>query len=107
MELLSKALEEAEHESLEWIDFSLFLKSTFEWWKGQKQILFYDSPLSGLEDIIMVLDRCLHVASILGLCESIDKSSLRQVLLGIMVLQKHGLESRKALESPIVDLVYY
>jgi hypothetical protein len=51
MELIPKALEGSAYRNSELDDPSCFPGSVFEWWRGQKQILFYDSPISGLQDL--------------------------------------------------------
>jgi hypothetical protein len=55
----------------------------------------------------MAFNRCLQAAPIPGLGESTDKSSLREVILGLLVLEKHVLNSRQILASPVANLVHY
>lgn len=107
VEILPRALKEVEDRDSDWSTVASLPTSTLECWKGQKEILFYDNPLSGFQDVVTVLDRCLRAADIPGLSTSIDRSSLGQVLYGLMVLQKAWLESLQASKSTLADLIHY
>lgn len=59
------------------------------WWKGQKQILFYNVTVSGLDDIHLVLEKSQQLELPPNLAEAIDRTSLQQVLGRVMQAQKY------------------
>jgi hypothetical protein len=92
-DLLPAAIEAASDESLEWNEPSSFPQHVLAWWRGQKQILFYETKVSSLEDVLTVLDACAILMP--ELVQDVDRSSLRHVLLNLMELQKHFIENRR------------
>lgn len=85
LELLPAAIAAQNQVDEEWTDPSSFPEPVFEWWKGQKQILFYQSKVSGLQSIIPVLQKCQTYRNKWHPHEkqleiSIDMQSLREVV---------------------------
>lgn len=103
-ELLPAALSEATQDSQDWHDPLSFPKFVREWWEGQKQILFYESPVSGLTDVLLVLDKCQEL--IPGRMISANRSSLRHALTILMEIQKQTLERNNSHQSPKAGLVH-
>ena len=103
-EPLPTALSEAAQDSQDWDDPLPFPKSVREWWEGQKQILFYENPVSGLTDILSVLDKCQKL--IPGRMISANRSSLRHVLTILMEIQKQTLERDNSHQSQRAGLLH-
>jgi hypothetical protein len=75
-----------------WIDPLSMPLPVLNWWKGQKQILFYNVTVSGLNDILPILKKSQQLELPPNLVEAIDQTSLQQVLGRLMQIQKYYLE---------------
>jgi hypothetical protein len=96
-ELLPAAIQAITQSSQNYRDPSEFPPPVLIWWQGQKQILFYDIEVEGLEDILSVLRKCQRTAT--GLTPA-SISSLPGVLKVLMEIQKQALEQEIGIKSP-------
>ncbi|OCK94929.1 uncharacterized protein K441DRAFT_677154 [Cenococcum geophilum 1.58] len=96
-ELLPAAIQAITQSSQNYRDPSEFPPPVLIWWQGQKQILFYDIKVEGLEDILSVLRKCQRTAT--GLTPA-SISSLPGVLKVLMEIQKQALEQEIGIKSP-------
>jgi hypothetical protein len=92
-QFLPLAIEAAAHLKPAWNDPSSFPQPVRAWWEGQRQILFHAVKVSGLKDIILVLDRCQRLRP--DRTEHVDASSLQHVLRQLMQIQQEDLQQGK------------
>jgi len=100
-----------EPELLEWTDPSSFPEPVYEWWKGQKQILFYETEVSGLKSIALVMEKCQLYRKVWQSFKPrhpirVDPSSLRQVLGELMAIQTEFFERHGALNVQYADAIH-
>jgi hypothetical protein len=106
-ELLPAAIETTilaiEPDCRDWHDPSQFPPAVLEWFKRQKDVLFYDGPVSSTNDIEFAFERCVDV-------KGVEKQNvhgergrqLRYMLHQLMLKQQHHLVSQASANDDLL-----
>ncbi|PSN62689.1 hypothetical protein BS50DRAFT_591954 [Corynespora cassiicola Philippines] len=98
-ELLPPAIAEARKaDSPDWKDPTQFPSAVLKWYRGQKQILFYEATVKSCVDISNAFHRCDK-----SLVKSNSITSTRQAMLNLMIIQEKNL---KTLPGKFQDLYH-
>jgi hypothetical protein len=90
--LLPQAIEATKPvNSKEWLSFSDCDLDTQEWLKGNGPILFYDQPISSVEDVSKVLVRCMEANDRSNRIPLVESLGLRAMLNELMQIQEAAL----------------
>lgn len=90
--LLPRAIEATKPAySQEWLSFSDCDLDTQEWLKGNGPILFYDQPISSVEDVSKVLVRCMEANDRSNRIPLVKSMGLRAMLNELMQIQEAAL----------------
>jgi hypothetical protein len=89
--------------NVEWVSPASFPIEVADWWKGQKQVLSSEITVTGIQDILSVLQNCKKQISQPATID--DGVSLQYILKQIMKIQQTILVRDKLLKPERLNLL--